>query len=159
SLRYDDPCGQQWLRTIDEAQTLAPLLLAVGPCARVLALHRVEYVRAERAQRPSAWPPCPPCGVPLRSQGGAQRQLMSLCGPLRWRRRVGRCPQGCAIPQGAPCAEALAVPPPQRTRGALQWRGGAFAVFGPLATAARLLGWSWGGRVSPRAVWGWGQAA
>jgi Phage integrase family len=119
----------------------------------------VEYVLAERAQRPSAWPPCPSCGVPLRSTGLAQRQLMSLFGPLRWRRRVGRCPQGCAIPQVAPFDAALGVPPQQRTSGALQWLGCACAVFVPCATAARLLGWSCGGRVSPRAVWGWVQAA
>jgi hypothetical protein len=107
NIRHDDPCVQQLLRTIEEAQTLAQLILAVWPFARVLALHVVAYGLAERAQRPRAWPPCPSCGVPLRSKGFAQRQLMSLFGPLRWRRRVGRCPQGCAIPQVAPVDEAL----------------------------------------------------
>jgi hypothetical protein len=62
SIRHDDPWGQQLLRTIDEAHTLAQLILAVWPFARVRALHMVEDVLAERAQRPSAWPPCPPCG-------------------------------------------------------------------------------------------------
>lgn len=84
---------------------------------------------------------------------------MSLFGPRHWRRRVGRCPQGCAIPQVAPFAEALGVQAPQRTSGELQLLGGAFAVCVPLATAARLLGWYCGGMVSPRAVWGWVQAA
>jgi len=159
SIRHDDPCVQQLLRTIEEAHTLAQLILAVWPLARVLARHVVEYVLAERAQRPSAWPPCPTCGVPLRSKGFAQRQLMSLFGPIRWRRRVGRCPHGCAIPQVAPFDEALGVQPHQRTSGELQFLGCAFAVFVPFATAARLLGWYCGGRVSPRAVWGWVQAA
>ena len=140
SIRHDDPCVQQLLRTIEEAQTLAQLILAVWPLARVLALHIVEYVLAERAQRPSAWPPCPTCGVPLRSKGFAQRQLMSLFGPLCWRRRVGRCPQGCTIPQVAPLDEALGVQPHQRTSGELQFLGCAFAVFVPFATAARWLG-------------------
>jgi hypothetical protein len=159
SIRHDDPCVQPLLRTIEAAQTLAQLILAVWPLARVLALHVVEYVLAERAQRPSAWPPCPTCGVPRRSQGFAQRQLMSLFGPIRWRRRVGRCPQGCAILQVAPFDEALGVQPHQRTSGELQWLGCAFAVFVPFATAARWLGWYWGDVVSPRAVWCWVQAA
>jgi hypothetical protein len=159
SIRHDDPCVQQLLRTIAEAQTLAQRILAVWPLARVLALPIVEYVLAERAQRPSAWPPCPTGGVPLRSKGFAQRQLMGLFGPICWRRRVGRCPQGCAIPQVAPFDEALEVQPHQRTSGALQWLGCACAVFVPFATAARLLGWYCGGLVSPRAVWGWVQAA
>ena len=71
SIRHDDPCVQPLLRTIDEAQTLAQLMLAVWPLARLLALHIVEYVLAARAQRPRAWPPWPSCGVPLRSKGFA----------------------------------------------------------------------------------------
>jgi hypothetical protein len=105
SIRHDDPCVQQLLRTIEEAQTLAQLILAVWPLARLLALHVVAYVLAERAKRPIAWPPCPTCGAPLRSTGFAQRQLTSLFGPIHWRRRVGRCPHGCAIAQVAPCDE------------------------------------------------------
>lgn len=50
SIRHDDPCVQQLLRTIEEAQTLVQLILAVWPLARVLALHVVEYGLAERAQ-------------------------------------------------------------------------------------------------------------
>ena len=159
SIRHDDPCVQQVLRTIEEAQTLAQLILAVWPLARVLALHVVEYVLAERAQRPLAWPPCPTCGAPLRSKGFAQRQLTSLFGPIRWRRRVGRCPHGCAIPQVAPFDETLGIPPHQRTSRELQALGCGLAVFVPFATAARLLGWYSGGVVRPRAVWCWVQAA
>src|SRR5207253_4435687 len=127
--------------------------------ARVLARHSVEYVRAERAQRPSVWPPCPTCGTALHRKGFAQRELTSLFGPIRWRRRVGRCPHGCAIPQVAPVEEVLGVQPHQRTSGELQCLGCALAVFVPFATAARLLGWYSGGTVSPQAVWGWVQAA
>jgi len=159
SIRHDDPAVQQLLCMIEEAHTLTQLLLAVWPLARVLALHIIEAVLAERAPRPSVWPPCPTCGVSLRSKGFAQRQLMSLFGPIRWRRRVGRCPQGCASPQVVPFDEALGVQPYQRTSGELQWLGCAFTVFVPFATAARLLGWYCGSLVSPRAVWCWVQAA
>jgi hypothetical protein len=159
SIRHDDPAVQQLLRPIEEAHTLTQLILAVWPLARVLALHIVESVLTERAQRPIAWPPCPTCGTLLRSKGFAQRQLMSLFGPIRWRRRVGRCPHGYAIPQVAPLDEALGVQPQQRTSGDLQFLGCAFAVFVPFATAARLRGWYCGRVVSPRAVWCWVQAA
>jgi len=76
SIRHDDPCVQQLLKRIEEAPTLAQLILAVWPLARVLALHGVEYVLAERAQRPRAWLPCPICGVPLRSKGLRQRFVL-----------------------------------------------------------------------------------
>jgi hypothetical protein len=116
-------------------------------------------VLADRAQQPTAWPPCPVCGTKLRSKGFASRQIISLFGPIRWRRRVGRCPRGCDIPQVAPLDEALRVQPHQRTSGELQAFGCALAVFVPFATAARLLGWYCGSVVSPRAVWRWVQAA
>src|SRR5262245_52983227 len=159
SIRHDDPSVQQLLCTIDAAHTLTQLILAVWPLARVLARHIVEAVLAERAQRPIAWPPCPTCGSPLRSKGFAPRQLMSLFGPIRWRRRVGRCPHGCAIPQVAPLDEALGVQPYQQSSEELQALGCALAVFVPFATAARLLGWYCGGVVSARAVREWVQAA
>ena len=116
SIRHDDPAVQQLLRTIEEAHTRPQLILAVWPFARVLARHIIASVLAERAQRPIAWPPCPTCGTLLRSKGFAHRQLTSLVGPIRWRRRVGRCPHGCDIPQVAPFDEILGVQPQQRTK-------------------------------------------
>lgn len=159
SIRDDDPSVQCLLRAMEASPSLTALLLAAWQVARVLAVHLVEAVLAERARRPTAWPPCPTCGASLRSKGFAPRQMMSLCGPIQWQRRVGRCPQGCAIPQVAPFDEALGVQPQQRTSGEFQYLGCALAVFVPFATAATLLGWVSGVAVSPRTVWDWVQAA
>ena len=159
SIRDDDPCVQHLLCTIEEAHTLPTLILAAWSLARVLARHLVESVLAERARRPTSWPCCPQCGTGMRSKGFVKRQVISLIGPLRWQRRVGRCPQGCETPQGAPLDDALGLHPQQRTSGELQHLGWALAVFVPFATAATLLGWASGVAVSPRAVWDWVQAA
>src|SRR5262249_25484412 len=59
----------------------------------------------------------------------------------------------------APLDDALGVQPQQRTSGERQALGCALAVFVPFAIAARLLSWSSGSAVSPRAVWWWVQAA
>jgi hypothetical protein len=159
SIRDDDPSVQCLLRALEDAQSLTALILAAWQVTRVLTVRLVEAVLAERARQPTAWPRCPRCGGPLRSKGFATRQMTSLFGPIRWQRRVGRCPQGCAIPQVAPLDEELGVQPHQRTSGELQSLGCALAVFVPLATAARLLGWYSASVVSPRAVWCWVQAA
>ena len=159
SIRHDDPTVQCLLRAVEHAHSLTALILAAWQVARVLTVHLVEAVLAERARRPLSWPPCPACGASLRSKGFAARQVTSLFGPIQWRRRVGRCPRGCVIPQVAPLDEALGVQPHQRTSGELQSLGCALAVFMPCATAARLLGWYSGSTVSPRAVWCWVQAA
>ena len=159
SIRHNDPAVQRLLIAVEDATSLPELILAAWQVARVLTVHLVEAVLAERARHPTLWPRCPQCGTCLRSKGFAKRQITSLCGPIQWRRRVGRCPHGCETPQVAPLDEALGVQPHQRTSGELQSLGCALAVFVPFATAARLLGWYSGGTVSPQAVWGWVQAA
>jgi hypothetical protein len=159
SICHDDPSVQRLLRMMEDAHSLTALILAAWQVARVLAVRLVEDVLAERARQPTAWPACPACGAAVRSKGMAARQMMSLVGPVRWQRRVGRCSQGCTIPQVAPFDEMLGVQPHQRTSGELQCLGCALAVFVPFATAAQLLGWYCGGVVSPRAVWCWVQAA
>src|SRR5262245_3561281 len=159
SIRDDDPSMQCLLRAVEDAPSLTALILATWQVARVLAIHLIEAVLAERARQPTLWPPCPACGASLRSKGVAPRQMHSLLGPIQWHRRVGRCPQSCAISQGAPLEEALGGQPQQRTSGELQLLGCVLAVFVPFATAARLLGWYCGSVVSPRAVWCWVQTA
>jgi hypothetical protein len=140
SIRHDAPSVQRLLRAVEDAHTRTALLLAAWSFARVMTVHIVEDVLAERAWRATAWPRCPAWRVSLRRKGFVKRQVTSLCGPLRWQRRVGRCPRGGDIGPVAPCDAELGVPPHQRPSGALQSLGCALAVFVPCATAARLLG-------------------
>ena len=58
SIRHDDPCVQRALRALEEALTLTELLMAAWALARVVAIHVVEAVLAERARQPNTWPPC-----------------------------------------------------------------------------------------------------
>ena len=159
TIHDDDPAVQRLLSAVEDAHSLTALILAAWQVARVLTMHLVEAVLAERRQHPARWPRCPQCGAGLRSKGFAKRQITSLFGPIQWRRRVGRCPHGCETPQVVPLDEALGIQPHQRSSGEFQALGCALAVFVPFATAARLLGWYSGSIVSPQAVWGWVQAA
>jgi len=83
------------------------MLLILSACrlVRVLAVRIVEETLIERAQRPTQWPDCPKCGKRLHSKGFVFRQITSVVGTIRWKRRVGRCPNGCAIGQIAPLDE------------------------------------------------------
>ena len=53
------PSVQPSAPRVEEAHTLTALILAVWPLARVLALHIVESVLAERARRPTRLAPLP----------------------------------------------------------------------------------------------------
>jgi hypothetical protein len=48
SIRDDDPSLQRLLSAVEEAHTLTELLLAVWPLTRMIAIHLVESVLAER---------------------------------------------------------------------------------------------------------------
>jgi hypothetical protein len=159
SIRQEEPAGHRLLPAVDEAHTLTAILLAVWPLARVLAMPIGAAGRAERALSPPCWPRCPTGGACLRRKGCVKRPVLRLCGAIGWRRRVGRGPQGGAIPPVAPWEEALGVRPAQRTRAALPSLGCALAVCVPCATAARWRRWESAGSVRAQAVGAWGQAA
>ena len=62
NIRYDDPSAQRLLSAAEEARTRTALILAAWPLARVLAIHIVEAVLAERARHPAErGPACTPC--------------------------------------------------------------------------------------------------
>ncbi|ETW92285.1 MAG: hypothetical protein ETSY1_44330 [Candidatus Entotheonella factor] len=159
SLRHDDPAMQPFLAAIGQAQSLSALVIAAWTLAQSISVQIVESVLAERAQYPTIWPNCPQCGKRLHSKGLVKREVATLVGMIRWRRRVGRCPDGCAIGQIAPFDATLGVTPHQRASLELQALGCAFAVFVPFATAAHFVSWCSGVSVSSWAVWQWVQVA
>lgn len=147
------------MEAVKQAPSLARIVLAAWALARFVAVCVVEAVLEERAHQPTDWSACPQCGTRLQSKGFVARQLTTLVGVVRWRRRVGRCPQGCALGQQvAPLDEALGVTPHQQTGIELQRVGCALALFVSFETAALLLGMLCGVPVSPEAIWHWVQA-
>ena len=153
------PALQELLRAVEQAPSLALMLLAAWQFARVLTIRLVESVLTQRAQQPTPWPACPRCRTHLESKGFVPRQIVTLVGVLHWKRRVGRCPHGCKIGQVAPLDTALGLAPQQRTSLEVKQIACALAVFVPFETAAVLLRRWFDLSVAPGAVWGWVQAA
>ena len=159
SICQIDPSLQELVEVIENASTLTLLVLSAWRLARVLAVRIVEEVLIERGQRPTQWADCPKCGKRLHSKGFVPRQISSIIGIIRWRRRVGRCPNGCAIGQIAPLDKALGLLPHQRSSVELQELGCLLAIFVPFETVAVLLNCLISVQVSPTAVWCWVQTA
>src|SRR3970040_240117 len=97
SLRQIDPAFDTLVDAVEQAPSLALMLVAAWQLARTLTVRLVESVLAQRTHQPTAWPLCPRCGARLQSKGFVPRQILSLVGVIRWERRVGRCPHGCKI--------------------------------------------------------------
>ena len=159
SIRQIDPFLQELIEAIENASTLTLLILSAWRLARVLAVRIVEEVLTERGQRPTQWPDCPKCGKRLHSKGFVRRQITSVIGIIRWKRRVGRCPHGCRIGQVAPLDNALGLLPHQRTSVELQQLGCLLAIFVPFDTVTVLLSCLISVQVSSAAVWNWVQNA
>jgi len=159
SLRQIDPAFCALVDAVEQAPSLALMLVAAWQLARTLTVRLVESVLAQRARQPTAWPLCPRCGTRLQSHGFVPRQIRSLVGVIRWKRRIGRCPQGCKIGQVAPSDTALGLVPQQRTSVEVKQIACALAVFVPFETVAALLHRWFELPIMPATVWGWVQTA
>ena len=80
SIRDDDPSMQHLLCLLEDARSCTALVLTAWQVARVLAVHLVETVLAERARQPTA--------AHLRDR---RRFIWGLCVQYRAQSSDGRC--------------------------------------------------------------------
>jgi len=150
--------GAEWqerLDAVESATTLSGLVLAALVLTRALAVSIVEQELEARAAAETVWPRCPHCGRRLRSKGRVDREVATSIGVVRWWRRVGRCPGGCAVGQVAPLDEALGLSAGQRTSSELVSLACLLAVYVPFATARAILHRAIGVHAPASAIWDW----
>ena len=95
TLYQSDEQIQTYLNKLQEAQTLVMMIMVVWGLIRRVAVRLLEEELSDRAHQLQCGPRCARCGHILRSKGFKKRQLRTLFGTNRCRRRVGYCPQGC----------------------------------------------------------------
>ena len=139
TIREIDPEWQVLFDELGNATTLPLLIIAAWQLSRVLAVKIVEETLAERAQVKTEWQLCPKCGKRLQSKGFKPRQMKSILGDIKWKRRLGRCPNKCVIGQIAPFDEELGLASNQKSDVGLQQAACLIAIFVPFETASMLL--------------------
>ncbi|MCI0529040.1 MAG: ISKra4 family transposase, partial [Nitrospira sp.] len=159
SIRQNVPSLQERIEEMEKAPTLVLMIGAVWRLVRELGVKLLEEELSKRTQRPTPWPKCPRCGKKLRSKGFEKRQIVSLLGIIHWRRRVGRCREGCQLGQVAPLDEELGLTAYERTSPELKQIGSEWAIFVPYETVVRLLSKLIGVGISAGSVWNWVQSA
>ncbi len=159
TIRETNPEWQMMFDELDNATTLSMLIATVWQLARVLAIRIVEETLTKRTQAKTEWKACPKCGKRLRSKGFKPRQIKSLLGDIKWKRRLGRCPNKCVIGQIAPFDDTLGLASNQKSDVGLQQAACLVALFVPFETAATLLNQLTGLTVSSQAIWEWVQSA
>lgn len=119
----------------------------------------VEFELRRRAEAPADWPMCPCCGGTLESKGFQRRSLLTLVGRIHWRRRVGRCREGCKIGQVVPLDQALGLSPKQDTMTEIKEMACLLAIFVPYRISAlifeKFLRLPLGGST----IWNWVQSS
>lgn len=151
---------QDWSSLLDrlqQSQTLATIVIAAWQIGLSVARTLVEQQLNERAKQPTIWEACSVCGQRLHSKGFAVRQMLTIVGLVKWRRRVGRCPDGCAGSQSAPFDQELGIEPYQQSSVELKRLGCLLALFVPFELASWLLSQLSGVRVSDDSLWQWVQ--
>ncbi len=147
------------LGQLQNAPTIAAMVLIALQIARFLAVKLVEAELSRRAEKKTKWPFCKKCGRSLQSKGFKARQLITLVGKVSWKRRGGRCPNKCQIGQVAPLDQELNLQSHQSTGQNLKRVACALAVFVPFEIASVLLTLLTGVQVSPTSIWNWVQEA
>lgn len=154
------PESQQWqqlCKKLELTVSLTALVLTAWQMGLLIAKAIVEQQLAERAQIPTQWTRCSTCGTPLHSKGFVKRQMLTLVGPVEWRRRVGRCPYQCLNSHHIPFDVVLGIHAHQQTSTELIRLGCLLAVFLPFNLAAQLLLQLTGIAVSDTTIWQWVQ--
>ncbi|MCP4258925.1 MAG: ISKra4 family transposase [Planctomycetes bacterium] len=154
-----NPEWQIMFDELEKATTLSLLIIAAWQLARVLAVRMVEETLARRAQAKTEWELCPKCGKRLQSKGFKPRQIKSIIGDIKWKRRLGRCSNKCVIGQIAPFDEELGLASNQKSDVGLQQAACLVAIFVPFETAVMLLKQLTGINISSQAIWEWVQSA
>ncbi len=158
-LDLDDPDWQQLCQTLRRSTTLAAIVLSAWQMGLWMANRIVEQDLTERAQAMPQWSSCPVCNTPLVSKGFVHRQMLTLVGQVKWKRRVGRCPHRCLGSQSVPLDHLLEIHPYQQTSSELRRLGCLLAVFLPFELTAWMLQQLSGIQVSNDTIWNWVQAA
>lgn len=157
TIAQSEPSLQEWMDKIKNAPSLALLILAALQLGRIVAVKVVAEILNERGQAPDEGGECSGCGQPLESKGLKRREMMTLLGVVKWRRRVRGCPGSCASGQVAPSDVALGLQPYQRTSLEVKWLACALAVFVPFEIAAVLFELLAGVKVERKSIWSWVQ--
>lgn len=156
-VELDDLELQQFYEKLQASVTLASLVLTAWQIGLWFAKTLVEQQLDQRARLPQKWENCTECGNPLESKGFVSRRMLTLVGPVEWKRRVGRCPKRCAGSHVVPFDALLGIRAYQQTSTELTRLGCLLAVFLPFELAVQLLAQLCGVRISDDTLWHWVQ--
>ena len=155
-IRYDNRF-EDFFNKLQGCQTLVSMVFCIWGELRLIGVWMLEEELQRRALEPEQWPNCEHCGKKLHSKGLRARQILTLFGLVTWKRRIGRCPDGCKGSHIAPMDKRLGIDKGQRTSAEVKWMGCSLVIFVPYQLAIVLLQQMTGLYLSADTLWCWTQ--
>ncbi len=155
----EEPQWKAYCEALQTASELSAIVWIAWQMGLWLAQAIVQEQVRERATQPQEWPSCPKCGRRLTSKGFEPRRIQTLVGWVSWRRRIGRCPEGCPGVQQAPFDRVLGIHPYQQTSKEVIRLGCLLCVFLPYELSAWMLEQFSGLHFQSDTLWRWVQQA
>ncbi|HSN24571.1 MAG TPA: hypothetical protein VLS45_10510 [Methylomicrobium sp.] len=130
---------QAAMQELQAAQTLQAMAIPALKLGRAVAACAIEAELNNRGQAPTERSLCPICGKPLESKGLVDRQIVTLCGVVKWKRRLYRDDCGCGNKPVCPNDQALGINGYQRYCKSVKRLACLLAVFLPYQLAVMIL--------------------
>ena len=103
----EDEIWRQYCEELKQTTSLVSIVWVAWQMGLWIGRAIVEDQLNTRAQLSSPWRKCRHCGRQLRSKGFEKRRMLTLVGWVKWRRRVGCCPEGCRNSREHPFDQVL----------------------------------------------------
>jgi hypothetical protein len=153
----EDEIWRQYCQDLNQATALVSIVWVAWRMGLWIARALVEDHLNVRAQVPSPWSACRHCGRQLHSKGFEHRQMLTLVGWVKWRRRVGCCPNGCQGSRTIPFDQVLEIGAYQQTSDEVRRFGCLLCVFLPFELSSWLLRQFTGLQFESDTLWSWVQ--
>jgi len=149
------PDIQEAMQELQAAQTLQAMAIPALKLGRAVAACAIEAELDARGHAPTARPLCPICSKAMESKGLVDRQMVTLCGVVKWERRIYRDACGCGTKPVCPSDQALGITGYQRYCKSVKRLACLLAVFLSYGSAAMLLSQCVGVIVSSSTINNW----
>ena len=154
----EDEIWRQYCEDLKQTTSLVSIVWVAWQMGLWIGRAIVEDQLNTRAQLSSPWSKCRHCGRQLRSKGFEKRRMLTLVGWVKWRRRVGCCPDGCRGSREHPFDQVLGISAYQQTSDEVRRLGCLLCVFLPFELSSWLLRQFTGLQFESDTLWSWVQA-
>lgn len=146
---------QEKLEKIQESRSLRSLVLACMCLGRYIVCCIIKKELERRNEKRCKWPSCKSCGAKLESKGSYTRTILTLAGEVSFKRKIGRCKNGCKESNLCLLDKSLGIVAHQKASNELREIACILAIFIPYNSCSRIIKTICGLEVPTKTLYNW----